>query len=163
MSIIIGSVLPLTEKNNGLLAVRCLGGMAEMKHTVLVLDGGEEALEKTAFEYDAAHGKCFSVLENNEKNLAKILRKADIMVFAATPPLQLLKKIAAEGIVPVIEKGAVAGLVEYEPLHETGNAFLFESADFWPFVTTLVRAIENSTFEYDWKRIKKNVKKWADA
>ena len=50
--------------------------------------------------------------------------------------------------------GVLKGAENYDAVAEKGNAFLFPKMDAWYIYGSLVRAIENFVFPYDWKNIK---------
>ena len=47
----------------------------------------------------------------------------------------------------------------FNPQNESGEAFTFESQNFWSFMSAVIRASENKKFAYDWRILKKNLGK----
>jgi hypothetical protein len=66
--------------------------------------------------------------------------------------------IVERGIVPVALRGLNDKLENYNAVSESGNAFLFPKASAWSIYGTLVRALENFNFTYDWKNLQSEVK-----
>lgn len=66
--------------------------------------------------------------------------------------------IAERGIIPVALRGVNKDLENYNPVGECGNSFLFPKSSAWSIYGTLVRALENFNFTYDWKNLQSEVK-----
>lgn len=66
--------------------------------------------------------------------------------------------VVERGIVPVALRGMNKKLENYNPVAEAGNAFLFPKHSTWSIYGTLVRALENFNFTYDWKNLQSEVK-----
>lgn len=64
--------------------------------------------------------------------------------------------ILEHGMVPVMREGLHKSAQNYDPVKETGNAFLFDELNEWRIYAALVRAIENFAFPYDWKNIRED-------
>ena len=62
-----------------------------------------------------------------------------------------LKNLLAYGVVPVALEDPI--LTDYNPITESGNAFIFSKENKWLFFAAIVRAIENFKFTYDWQNI----------
>ena len=62
-------------------------------------------------------------------------------------------------IVPIIHHGNKLWnkLTEFEPIHGTGNSYLYEDASIWSSYYCLIRYIENHNFSYDNRNLVKNV------
>jgi len=64
------------------------------------------------------------------------------------------------GIVPIMKQGLHKKAENYNPSQENGNAFIFPKLTEWYAYGSLVRAIENYQFSYDWNNIKNNTKEF---
>lgn len=64
----------------------------------------------------------------------------------------------AAGVVPIVARSLRAGVEDYDPVHEKGNAFVYGDVNAWQMVSALVRAAETYKFPFDWKYIVKNAK-----
>lgn len=62
--------------------------------------------------------------------------------------------IIDRGIVPVMLEGLHPEAHNYNPVEEIGNAFLFPKKAAWNIYGTLVRAVENFAFSYDWENLR---------
>ncbi len=87
-------------------------------------------------------------------SLEDALEDADIWLVLADKTPSDFKAVVDQGIVPVMLNGVLKGAENYDAVAEKGNAFLFPKMDAWYIYGSLVRAIENFVFPYDWKNIK---------
>lgn len=87
-------------------------------------------------------------------SLEDALEDADIWVVLSEKLPHDFKTIAEQGIVPVMLNGAHKNAENYDAVAEKGNAFLFPKMEAWYVYGSLIRAIENFVFPYDWKNIK---------
>lgn len=55
------------------------------------------------------------------------------------------------GVIPVSPPQDI--IEDYNPTREKGNAFIFIKDSPWSLFATLIRALENFRFPYDWKNI----------
>ncbi|MFT7184307.1 MAG: hypothetical protein ACI9QC_000646 [Oceanicoccus sp.] len=70
--------------------------------------------------------------------------------------------IVERGIVPIALRGMNKDLENYNAVSESGNAFLFPKSSTWSIYGTMVRALENFNFIYDWKNLESEVKSLTD-
>ena len=78
--------------------------------------------------------------------------KADAVIFI-TQDKKLLKKAYKEGIVPITEIFSKE-VMNYNPISEKGNSFVFESMSPWEIFAAVIRLSETYKFPYDWKYVK---------
>lgn len=87
-------------------------------------------------------------LPYSRKNRSLLLDAADIVLAFKFNDVQ---EMLLHGTVPLsLKRGEVE---DYNPNHETGNAFLFKDENSWAIFAALVRALETFKFPYDWKNI----------
>lgn len=173
-----------TKVENKLAFQKELGWVAEPKIPLLCLSGGmsgdlggkefEEVLEGI-FTLGCQllvrgigspeYGKIFTKLERESPHRIKILRDdetlrrklyaaADISLFFARDRGEELLNCLAYGAVPVSPKQPL--LQDYNPIQESGNAFLAEPHTPWTWFAALVRAIETYKLPYDWRTIQRH-------
>ncbi|MFA6992285.1 MAG: hypothetical protein WC269_03325 [Candidatus Gracilibacteria bacterium] len=87
-------------------------------------------------------------LPYSRKNRSLILDAADIALAFKFNDVQ---EMLLHGTVPLSSKREE--VKDYNPNHETGNAFLFKDETAWAIFASLVRALETFKFPYDWKNI----------
>lgn len=91
-------------------------------------------------------------------SLEEALENADIWVVFADHSPKDLKIITEQGIVPVMAYGLSEKINNYDAVAENGNAFLFSKHDTWHIYGSVVRALENFLFPYDWNNIKTSLR-----
>lgn len=123
----------LEERNLGLI----LAGVKDLSATVIAIaDTNREVFSE------------ITVLPYNRLNRHYLLEAADIaLVFSFTDVEELL----ANGIIPISQERPE--VEDYDPNHETGNAFIYKNTSPWSVFAAVVRAVETFKFPYDWKHI----------
>ena len=81
---------------------------------------------------------------------AEKTKDADIVVVGLDRLDQAVEYVCKSKAVPVVKKGT-RSFVDFNPLSEEGNAFLYEGGSQWHMLQALIRAVETYKFEYDWK------------
>ena len=80
---------------------------------------------------------------------------ADAALFLADPStLPELRHCLQYGVVPIASE--CGALENYNPIQESGNAFLYEKLDPWHCFAAIVRATETHCFPFDWRTIQKH-------
>lgn len=87
-------------------------------------------------------------------------QKVDILVIAPDRTDQVCEYVGKFMAVPVVHQG-VKGFYDFNPLKETGNAFLFADNSAWHMLEAFIRANETFKFTYDWKVLKEEVQDFA--
>lgn len=68
-----------------------------------------------------------------------------------------LEELKEHRMVPLAGKG----VIQFDPIEERGNGFVYESKNPWSLFAAFVRAAETYRFPYDWQNIVKSVIKTA--
>lgn len=82
------------------------------------------------------------------------IEEAHIWVILGSEMPSEFKEIIKAGIVPIMLTGTCTKAENYDATQEKGNAFLFPKSSAWHIYGTLVRALENFRFSYDWENIR---------
>ncbi len=93
--------------------------------------------------------------EPTEKLIHEALGGADIVLLPPACPGNFVSSVLQYGLTPVafFEQ---KDLVDYDPIFERGNSFLYNYLSPWSAYAALVRALETHRLSYDWQRIQKN-------
>ncbi|OGC81341.1 MAG: hypothetical protein A2V81_00845 [Candidatus Abawacabacteria bacterium RBG_16_42_10] len=93
--------------------------------------------------------------EPTDKLLHEVLGGADIILLPPSCPTNFVRSVLQYGLIPVafFEQ---TDLVDYDPVFERGNSFLYNYLSPWSAFASLVRALETHRLSYDWQRIQKN-------
>lgn len=116
-----------------------LKGLEQMKVEVVVLT---DSIEK---DLPMKHVK---ILPYNRENRQLLLEGADMSLgfkFSDVEEMLLHGTIPISPVRPEVS--------DYNPNHETGNAFIYMKEDPWVIFAALVRALETFKFRYDWNHI----------
>lgn len=111
------------------------------------------------------YGKIFTKLEHDTPHRIKILRDeealrrkmyaaSDISLFFARDKGEELLNCLAYAAVPVSPKQPL--LQDYNPVQESGNAFLADPHTPWTWFAALVRSLETYKLPYDWRTIQRH-------
>jgi len=152
----IGSISPLTQKNNADFLFNSIEALCELGFFISILAEGDLESQKKCFHFAKKYPYQFKILESIPQNQEKILQSSNIIVFTNEPKKEDLKQIIKNGIVPIMPYNKK--FIEFDPQQEKGNSFLFQENNFWQFLASIIRASENFKFSYDWKNLQKNVK-----
>lgn len=92
-------------------------------------------------------------MDDDDLSRRKVYAGSNIsLIFSATTVNILeLKKALAYGTIPIALADPV--LTDFNPVTEVGNAFIFKAEKPWTFFVSLVRAVENYKFTYDWQNL----------
>lgn len=102
----------------------------------------------------------FRVLGNGLKTVSHVfsleeaLEEGHIWVVLGKHLPREFPLIIERGIVPVMQSGLHPGAENYNPVEESGNAFLFPKASAWNVHAALIRSLENFAFHYDWENLR---------
>jgi hypothetical protein len=98
--------------------------------------------------------------ELNKSSKPTSTLEVDVVVIAADRTEQTLDYVKKYKAVPVINEVSM-NFSEYNPLKETGNAFVYEKNSAWHMLAAVLRASETFKFSYDWKNLLEEVKDTA--
>ncbi len=98
--------------------------------------------------------------ELNKSSKPTTSLEVDVVVIAADRTEQALDYVKKYKAVPVINETSM-NFAEYNPLKETGNAFVYEKNSPWHMLAAVLRASETFKFSYDWKNLLEEVKDTA--
>ena len=87
-------------------------------------------------------------------SLEEALEEAHLWVFLGDKLPKDFAMIVERGIVPVMKEGLHHDAENYNPVEEHGNAFLFHELSAWQVYGSIVRAVENFAFSYDWENLR---------
>lgn len=143
----------LTDKNGATLVKDILEGILMLDLQLLVIGVGSENYQKIFAEFEEKFAEKMKILPNDEQSRRKIYAASNIsLIFNNNSQNALeLKNALNYGVIPVVKTDPI--LKDYNPITETGNAFLYQEDNLWLFYAALVRALENYKFSYDWQNL----------
>lgn len=87
-------------------------------------------------------------------SLEEALEESHVWVVLAPHLSKDFSMVVERGIVPVMKEGLHKDAQNYNPVEEAGNAFLFHELSAWQVYGSIVRAVENFAFSYDWETLR---------
>lgn len=108
-----------------------------------------EALTELEFDFE---------LNKSSKPTSSL--EVDVVVIAGDRTEQALDYVKKYKAVPVINEESM-NFSEYNPLKETGNAFVYQKNSPWHMLAAVLRASETFKFSYDWKNLLEEVRDTA--
>ncbi len=144
---------PLTEKNNITIIQDVMNGILEQPVELVLTAIGNEKYQKYFTELSEKNPHQILIIPDNDENKRKIYAASNMTLIPVDSPecVAETKNAMQYGVVPVIFETNFAE--NYDPVQEKGNAFVYDKGSPWSFFATLIRAIENFRFPYDWKNI----------
>lgn len=130
-------------------------GMLTQEMSLLVLGKGTQ--EYGTLFTDLAKRKSYkiAIIKNDDESIRSMYAAADMALFLVDPaPLPELECALRYGTVPIAP--ATKALQNYNPVQESGNAFLFRGATEWHAFAAIVRALETYSFPFDWRTIQRH-------
>lgn len=136
IAVILDKELP---KNDLKMLRDLLAGVVNLEAKVIILSENNPSAE---FKDSAI------VLPYSRRNRKYLLEAADI---ALCLDFNDAEEMLLNGVIPV--STSRRELSDYNPNHETGNAFIYNKNNSWSIFAAMVRAVETFKFPYDWKGI----------
>ncbi len=144
-----------TDALGGALMEQLLPGLLELPINIVIRGRGAKKYGELFTSLFKAHPHRIAIMQDDEQNMRKMLAGSDIAVFFAESDEDGERDNALRyGTIPV--SLANVELENYNPVQETGNAFVFEEATHWQCFAALVRALETFKFPYDWRTIQRH-------
>ncbi len=148
-------VTGMTDTLGGALMEEVLPGIEDMDAELLVRGRGSETYGKLFTQLAKKHPDRVAILPDDEESVRKMLAASDVaLFFAPQKDTEDLENALRYGAVPVAMPQNL--LENYNPVQESGNAFLFEKATHWKCFASLVRALETFKFPFDWRTIQRH-------
>ena len=145
----------LSDKLGGALFEEILPGMLTLPMEILIVGKGSSKYGQLCTELAATHTHRIAIISNDEASLQKMYAAADVALFLSdSTGMTEVEECLSYGVVPVAP--STNSLDDYNPIQETGNAFLYEGSTHWHTFGALVRAMETFKFPFDWRTIQRH-------
>ncbi len=144
----------MSEALGGKLFEDVLPGILSLDVQILVLGKGSADYGSLFTDLAKEHQHRIAIIPNDDVSKRKMYAASDVVLFCDDcSDMQELAEALSYGVVPVAPKGKA--LKDYNPIQESGNAFLYEKKTVWDCFGALVRAMETHKFPFDWRTIQK--------
>lgn len=145
----------MSDALGGALFKELLPGLLALPLEFLVVGRGTAEYGAFFTRLAKEKGHRLGIIPNDETHVRKLYAAADMALFLADPSAQeILGHCLRYGVVPIAPEGK--RLEDYNPVQETGNAFLFPQATLWHIFAAVVRAAETYKFPFDWRTIQRH-------
>lgn len=144
---------PLTDKNNLNMLMDVMNGIMEQPVEIVLTGIGTAKFQKFFTDLAEKDHNKVAIVENTEDEKRKIYAASDILLVPnlSDECVEEAHQAMRYGVVPVIPPQGFAE--DYNPNQEKGSAFVYLKDSPWSLFATLIRALENFKFPYDWKNI----------
>ncbi len=145
----------------GELMKQTLEGILQLPVGLVIRGRGSKKYGEFFTTLTKSHGHRVAILPDDESNLRKMLAGSGLaMFFSKNDEHRKLENALRYGVIPVSLPRE--SLDNYNPVQESGNAFIYESENPWQCYGSLVRALETFKFPYDWRTIQRHAMESMD-
>lgn len=130
-----------------------IGGVMSLQCQLIVRGIGSAKYGKIFTQLEHEYGHRVKILKDNDTLRRKMYAASDMSLFFA-PNAKELEHCLAYGVVPISPEQDL--LADYNPVQESGNAFIANPHTPWNWFAALVRATETYKLPYDWRTIQKH-------
>ncbi len=143
----------MTDELGGQEFEEVIGGIMSLNCALIVRGVGSEKYGKMFTQLEREYGHRVKIIKDEEEIRRKMYASSDISLFFAPDDAEL-GHCLAYGAVPISPEQDL--LADYNPVQESGNAFIANPHTPWNWFAALVRATETYKLPYDWRTIQKH-------
>ena len=145
----------ITEALGGELFEQVLSGLLELPISLVVRGRGSKKYGDTLTKLAKTKNHRVAIIADDDLHVRRMLAGSDIALFFSTNDDEaMLENCLRYGVIPVSLPMEV--LDNYNPVQESGNAFIYEDPSQWMCFASLVRALETFKFPFDWRTIQRH-------
>ncbi|MDD5750939.1 MAG: hypothetical protein PHS73_00270 [Candidatus Peribacteraceae bacterium] len=146
----------MSEGLGGTLFRELLPGLLTLPLQIVVLGMGSAEYGELFTKLAKERQHRLAIIPNAEENIRKMYAASDMAIFLTEPAdRDELAHCLRYGVVPVAPESRQ--LENYNPVQETGDAFLFDNPEsVWSVYAAIVRALETFKFPFDWRTIQRH-------
>ncbi len=151
----------ITDALGGELMEQTIAGILELPVGIVIRGRGSKKYGEffTTLTKNASHR--IAIIPDDEEHLRSMLAGSDIAIFFSSDTEEEdIANVLRYGVIPVSMPSPL--LENYNPVQETGNAFIYEASNPWLCFASLVRALETFKFPYDWRTIQRHAMEGID-
>jgi len=143
----------MTDEQGGKRFQEVLEGMLTLDCQVVVRGLGSEHYGKLFTKLEQEYEHRVKIVKDDDVLRRKMYAASDMALFFADETEELMNCLAY-GVIPITPQQK--HLSDYNPIQESGNAFIANHETAWGWFAALVRAIETYKLPYDWRTIQKH-------
>lgn len=150
----------MTDALGGELLENVMEGLLELPISLVIRGRGSKKYGEYFTKLAKTHSHRIAILQDDEAHLRAMLSGSDMAMFFSAPEDDDIQNALRYGTIPVSLSHDL--LENYNPVQESGNAFVYEEATVWQSFASLVRALETFKFPHDWRTIQRNAMEGMD-
>lgn len=151
----------MTEALGGELLEAIIPGLLETPAGIIIRGRGTKKFGELFTKLSKTYPHRIAILPDDELSLRKLLAGSDMAMFLTSEGVEEdCENALRYGTVPIALPLSI--LENYNPVQESGNAFVFEEASVWQCYGSLIRALETFKFPYDWRTIQRHAMDTAE-
>lgn len=145
----------ITEMLGGELLENVLPGLMELPVNIVIRGRGSKKYGELFTKLSKTSPHRVAILPDDETSMRKMLAGSDIALFVADKDDEgMLENALRYGVIPVSLQRDI--LDNYNPVQESGNAFVYDKPNYWQCFASVARALETFKFPYDWRTIQRH-------
>lgn len=144
----------LTSDANADLVLQLLPALSALGIQLLVVGKGQRAFAEQMSSAQSSSPIGVHIIKDDEEHLRTMYAAADAAIFTCDPTdLEELQHALDYGAVPICSPSPL--IADYNPVQESGNAFVYTGTTIWHVFAAIVRAKETYVFPYDYRTIQR--------
>jgi starch synthase len=144
----------MTDELGGPLLEQVINGILELPVALVIRGRGSKKYGKLFTQLQKRSPHRIAILGDDEENLRTMLAGSDIALFCSAKSGDDIQLALRYGVIPVALPTDT--LDDYNPVQETGNAFVYAEPSPWLCFASLARALETFKFPFDWRTIQRH-------
>lgn len=147
----------LDERTGGSLIKEMLPGLLALDICIVIRGRGSASIGSLLTSLHRQHPECIAILPDTPESLLRMIHAGDMALFCHDPSKS--KECALclmSATIPIAPDSSGSLLHNYDPVQESGNAFLFERVNPWHAFAAIVRACETFKLPFDWRTIQRH-------
>lgn len=145
----------MSDALGGALLEELIPGLFSLPLEILVVGQGSNHYGELFTKLSKENNHRLTIVLNEDTALRKMYAASDMALFLSDPSgMPELSQCLAYGVVPISPTNE--RITDYNPVQESGNAFVYNDASVWSVYAAIVRAVETSRFPFDWRTIQRN-------
>lgn len=133
---------------------KLMPGMRALNVHLVVIGQEDKQAKQSINALCDKHDHRIATVKNNDEYMRKILAASDTALCIGSVDKETIENCLRYAAVPICAPSDSVN--NYNPVQESGNAFVYEEETEWHAFACLVRVSENFKFPYDWRTIQRH-------
>lgn len=144
----------MTEALGGALMEEVLEGLLTLPVEILIRGKGTKEYGELFTKLAKENSHRIAIIPDQEEAVHAMYAAADAALYFADPgDLTELHESLRFGVVPITPE--CKNLSAYDPIQESGCAFMYDEPNVWHCFAAIVRALETQKFPFDWRTVQR--------